>query len=238
MPIAIVSEQTSIAQRRALESEGFAVLPCPPSRNLPAPIAHHPDMVMARLGDAIFCHEGYFSENGAFFSALSALCPHIRVVGLSDAPGAQYPLDCAYNLLKMSERVFFNPKGLSPALANIMADRGLKACHTRQGYTACAVRALGERHAITADRGMAAVLTREGISVLTIREGHIALVPYAHGFIGGASGCYKSTAYFFGRIEAHPDFDFMRRFAKEAGFSLKSLSSEPLCDLGGILFIE
>jgi len=238
MPIAIVSEQTSIAHRNALESEGFAVLPCPPSRDLPAPIAHHPDMVMARLGETFFCHEGYFSENGAFFSALSALCPHIRVVGLSDAPGARYPSDCAYNLLKMGERAFFNPKGLSPTLTRILSKNGLYACHTRQGYAACTVCALGERHAITADRGMAAALTREGISVLTIREGHIALVPYAHGFIGGASGCFQSTVYFFGDLASHLDAEAMHCFAGEAGFSLKSLSSEPLCDLGGILFIE
>lgn len=238
MPTAIVSERTSIAHRRALEREGFAVISCPVSRWLPAPIAHHPDAVMTRLGEAFFCYEGYFFENGAFFSALSALCPHIRVIGLPDAPGMQYPLDCAYNLLKMGERVFFNPKGLAPALTSIIVERGLKACHTRQGYAACTVRALGDRYAITADHGMAAALAEEGISVLSIREGNISLPPYAHGFIGGASGCFQNTAYFFGDLATHPDFDAMRCFASEAGFSLRSLSSEPLCDLGGILFIE
>ncbi len=238
MPTAIVSERTSIAHRRALEREGFAVLICPVSRWLPDPIAHHPDMVMALLGETFFCYEGYFAENGAFFSALSALCPHIRVVGLSDAPGARFPADCAYNLLKMGKSVFFNPKGLAPTLANVISHRGLKACHTRQGYAACTVRALGDRYAITSDAGMAAALADEGISVLSIREGNISLPPYAHGFIGGASGCFQNTAYFLGDLAAHPDYDAMRHFASEAGFSLRSLSSEPLCDLGGIHFIE
>ncbi len=238
MAVAIVSEKISEPCRATLAQEGFFVLPCPSSRYLPAPIAHHPDMQMVILGKSVFCHEGYLNENAAFFSELSALFPHIQVVGLPDAPGKNYPLDCAYNLLKMGEKAFYNPKGLSPALAHILSKNGLYARHTRQGYTACTVRALGERHAITADLGMAAVLTCEGISVLTVGEGHIALPPYAHGFIGGASGCFGRTVYFLGDISTHPDYERMECFAKEAGFSLRSLSGEPLCDLGGILFIE
>lgn len=238
MALAIVSENISALCRAALAKEGFAVHSCPTSQRLPAPIAHHPDMLMAHIGKNLFCHEEYRRGNAPFFSKLSSLLPHIQVIELPDAPGECYPMDCAYNFLRMGGKVFFNPKGFSPALTKNLSACGLRACYTRQGYTACTVRALGARHAITADKGMAAVLTREGISVLTIREGHIILPPYAHGFIGGASGCFGNTVYFFGDYTAHPDANAMQNFAKAAGFRLKSLSTEPLCDLGGILFIE
>lgn len=238
MALAIVSKKISAPCRTALAKEGFSVLSCPSHKRLPAPIAHHPDMLMARIGKNLFCHEEYRRENAPFFSELSSLCSHIQVIGLPDAPGERYPKDCAYNFLRMGEKAFFNPKGLSPALMQTLSAYGLHACHTHQGYTACTVRALGAHHAITADQGMAAALTREEISVLPIREGHIALPPYAHGFIGGASGCFQNTVYFLGDYTAHPDAEVMRRFADEAGFALKSLSCEPLCDLGGILFIE
>ena len=238
MAIAIVSRRISAPCRAALEGEGFSVLPCPESKELPPPIAHHPDMIMASILGRIYCHETYIKETEAFFHVLHSLAPHLEVIGLPDAPGASYPTDCAYNLLPMGDKVFYNPKGLSPALSDVLSKNELRACHTRQGYTACTVRALGAHHAITADAGMAAALMREGISALTIEEGHIALPPYAHGFIGGASGCFHKTAYFFGDIKKHPDHRAIERFSREAGFSMRSLSDAPLCDLGGILFIE
>ena len=238
MPIAIVSEKANAEIRAALMREGFSVFSCPASSRLSAPIAHHPDMLMAILGKTVFCHENYRRENAVFFSSLMALRPESQIVGLPDAPEKTYPKDCAYNLLRMGERVFFNPQGLSPSLAYICREKGLLACHTRQGYAACTVRALGHDHAITADRGMAKILRREGICVLTVGEHGIALPPYANGFIGGASGCFGNTVYFFGKIETHPDYGAIRSFAIDAGFVLKSLSEEPLHDLGGILFIE
>lgn len=238
MPIAIVSEKISEAQSAALKREGFAVLPCPPLRRIGAPIAHHPDMLMAVIEGALFCCEEYFKENGVFFSVLASLCPNLQVIPLPDAPDALYPKDCAYNLLPMGKRIFFNPQGIAPSLARVLAEKGMISCHTRQGYAACTVRAMGEGHAITADRGMAKILAQEGISVLLIREGGIALPPYTHGFIGGASGCFGNAVYFSGKIEAHPDYVAIRQFANEAGFRMISLSEEPLCDIGGILFIE
>ena len=53
--------------------------------------------------------------------------------------------------------------------------------------------------------------------------------------VRGTSG---STAYFLGDITRHPSYGAMHGFADRAGFSLRSLSSEPLRDLGGIFFLE
>jgi hypothetical protein len=84
----------------------------------------------------------------------------------------------------------------------------------------------------------ARALAAAGIRVLKIREGGISLPPYAHGFIGGASGCFGGTVYFYGDLHTHPDGAAMEDFIGAAGFFAKSLSKEPLIDLGGMLFIE
>ena len=238
MALAIVSERIKAQEKAALEAEGFSVLSCPASPLLPPPIAHHPDAIMALLGKTLYCYEGYYKENAAFFEALAKACPHLTVQTLKDAQTSLYPGDCAYNLLFIGRHAFFNPKGLSPALSEACEADGFFIHPVHQGYAACTVCALGDRHAITADGGMEKALRREGISVLKIAEGGISLPPYESGFIGGASGCYEKKVYFFGNITKHPSHKEIARFLSQAGFLPVSLSKEPLCDLGGILFIE
>ena len=238
MKTAIVSEKISASCKRTLESEGFAVLPCPACTLLPAPISHHPDSLMARAGAHLFTYEGYIQKNAAFFSSLQALCPHLTVHGLAEPYGASYPEDCRYNLLTADKHAFFHPAGLAPSLIRAIGALGYREIRTRQGYAACTVLTLGDRHAITADAGLAGLLSENGVSVLKIENGEILLPPYDYGFIGGASGVYGSTAYFLGDITRHPSYGAMHGFADRAGFSLRSLSSEPLRDLGGIFFLE
>ena len=238
MALAIVSEKIREEDRASLEREGFSVLPCPRLPCLPAPIADQPDAILVILGESLYCYEGYKNANADFFSALTALRPNLKVITLPDAPAGAYPRDCAYNLLCLDRQVFYNPKGISPLLARTLEKKGFLAHPVHQGYAACTVRAIGRGHAITADAGMARALEAAGIHVLKIREGGIALPPYAHGFIGGASGCFGGRVYFYGDLRLHPDGEAMEDFIRAAGFSAKSLSKEPLIDLGGMLFIE
>ena len=238
MALAIVSEKIRAEDRAALESAGFSILPCPRHPLLPAPIADHPDAIMAILGENLYCYEGYKNANADFFAALTGICPNLKIIALPDAPEGAYPRDCAYNLLRLGRQVFYNPKGISPALARACGEAGFFAHAVHQGYAACTVCAIGEGRAITADAGMAKALETAGIRVLKIREGGISLPPYAHGFIGGASGFFGGAVYFYGDLQAHPDGDAMEDFIREAGFSAKSLSKKPLIDLGGILFVE
>lgn len=232
MITAIVSALASEKCTEALFLRGFSVLRCPKGPQ-DAPLCHHPDMQLARLGADIFCSEDFFLTGADFFSALTKK-PRV----LPDAAGARYPEDCAYNLLVMGNAFFYNPKSIAPALLQAAKARGFHAYPTKQGYAACTVCPLGAHHAITADAGMAKVLSAAGIEVLRIGAEGIALSPYEHGFIGGAGGIYKDTVYFYGDISRHPDYQKMNAFAKAAGYTLVSLSEEPLSDLGGILFIE
>lgn len=238
MAVAIVSEKISALCRASLIGEGFSLLTLPASKRLSAPVSHHPDTVLARLGRDIYCPEDYFFENGDFFQRLTALCKGLRVHPLSRRHEGRYPEECAYNMLTAAHTVYFNERALAPEIAAAAREMGYRTVFTRQGYAACTVLMLGPRRAITADAGMARVLKENGVRVLLIREGGILLPPYGYGFIGGASGVFGNTVYFFGEVRKHPSYEDMRQFAADAGFTLKSLSSEPLRDLGGILFAE
>ena len=74
-----------------------------------------------------------------------------------------------------------------------------------------------------------------GIKVSLIRPGFITLPPHEYGFIGGASGVYEKTVYFFGDVRLHPDFDKIKKAIEEEGFDWISLSDEPLADVGGFI---
>ena len=236
--IAIVSEKTSPACLQTLRARGYTPILCPQGKRTAPPLAYHPDMHLASLGGRIFCGEDFFLENRDFFRSLHSFGKAPEIIPLPDRSGECYPADCAYNLLTVGDAVFYNPKSIAPSLLSAAEALGYRLFPTRQGYAACTVLPLGAHYAITADAGMEKALPRAGIEVLKISEGSIALPPYAHGFIGGCGGTHGNAAYFYGDIRRHPDFEAMQSFATKAGFSLIPLSEEPLCDLGGILFIE
>ena len=238
MPIAVASSRISQPQIKKLSAEGFEVLPCPPSPLLPDALSHHTDMLLTRLGNTLFCYEGYKEENEEFFSTLSKHRPTLKIECLKEPMQKRYPEDCAYNLLAIGRAVFYNPKSISKTLLRRAEEMGYMLYPTKQGYAACTVLKLGEHHAVTADEGMASALEEAGICVLKIQNGGISLPPYEYGFIGGAGGCFLDRAYFYGDITRHPQFARIEAFAREAGFLPIALSDAPLTDLGGILFIE
>ena len=233
MAIAIVSPRICDECRAALAAEGFSVRLCPESDALPAPICHHPDSLMAHFSGRLFCPTDYYNKNTAFFSSLG-----YPVHTVEERHGGAYPEDCAFNLLTLGKNAFFHPRALPTAIKDALHGLGYRALPTRQGYAACSVCRVDGTHAITADMGMARVLKKAGVTVLSIEEGGILLPPYAHGFIGGASGVYGNRVYFFGDIKKHPSYAAIEDFLGRAGFTPVSLSGGPLRDLGGILFLQ
>ena len=73
---------------------------------------------------------------------------------------------------------------------------------------------------------------------IIIENGDISLPPYEYGFIGGAAGVYKNEVYFLGDISLHRSAKKICDAIRAEGFEPVSLSSEPLSDLGRILFID
>jgi len=216
---------------------GFDPILLPPDPCLGEAVASHPDTVLLKLGDEIFTTADYCDAAPYVFSDIRDAAPHIRINFTSDVRSSRYPEDCGMNALVMGRRIFARLDTLSGAIVKAAEDGGFELIHTSQGYPACTVLPLGERHAITADRGMARALSAHGVEVTLIREGHIALPPHEYGFIGGASGVFDGRVYFLGDLNTHPDSELIKRAIFNAGYEPISLSDEPLRDLGGIVFL-
>jgi hypothetical protein len=141
------------------------------------------------------------------------------------------------NALCLGKKIFARLESLSPAIKSAASTKGYELINVSQGYPACTTLKLNESTAITSDVGTARIMSENGISVTLIENGDITLPPYEYGFIGGASGVYKDTVFFLGDVTTHRDKDKILSAISCAGMKARSLSDEPLCDLGGIIFI-
>ncbi len=238
MTSVLVDERISGTCRRALELQGFNVIPLPRHKNLPEAIASHPDTLLFYAYRELFVPAEYCDIAPYVFSEIRELHPNIKINFTDDILGEKYPEDAKMNAKQFGTKLFAKADSLSPAIKDFAKRRGLELVNVNQGYPACTTLALGCAAAISADAGVARVLKDEGIDVTLIQNGDISLPPYEYGFIGGASGVYKNKIFFLGDCKKHRNHVIIEMVIKSNGYTPISLSNEPLCDLGGLVFIE
>ena len=234
MKLIIVDNRITEKCERALLLRGFTLLKLPSHKRLSKAICSHPDTLIFRLGNRLITSADYCEDAAWIFSDLREYAPEVKISFTADCLSEKYPGDCLFNALTVKDTLFAKTDSLSPSVKALAEEMGYKICHVKQGYPACSVLAFGNS-AITADVGMAEALTKNGIKVSLIRPGFITLPPHEYGFIGGASGVYDDTVYFFGDISQHPDFEIIKNAIEAEGFSWVSLSDEPLADFGGFI---
>ena len=229
----LVDERISEDCFKALSERGFSPVRLPKIPTLPSAIASHTDIIAFKLLDTIFFSKAYFN---AFFDVLSPLC--IKNIHLTErSQGVNYPLDAIFNGLFICDKLFCKADTFSSEILEKAREKNIRIVPVKQGYPACSALKISENAAITADRGMEKALTAEGIEVLLIESGGISLPPYEYGFIGGAGALHGECVYFFGDISLHPNGKEIIEFIEANGKMALSLSSEPLVDLGGMIFL-
>ena len=216
---------------------GFRVITLPPDPSLGEAVSTHPDTLLFRSGNEIITTADYCDAAAYVFSELRECLPGLKISFTSDERGEKYPTDCIMNALVVGNKIFAKLDTLSYAVRDFALEHQMELVHTRQGYPACTTLVFGN-NAITADEGMARALTSNGVNVTLIRAGHISLCGCEYGFIGGASGVFGKEVYFFGDVLLHPDGELILDTIRRAGFTPVSLSTAPLTDLGGMIFIE
>ena len=234
MKLLIVDNRLTEKCERALLVRGFTLLKLPSHKQLGSAGESHPDTLIFCKDDRLITTAEYCDEAAWIFSDLREYLPHLKISFTADSFGSKYPADCLFNALTIGNKIFARTESISYAVKEFAENNGYEICHTNQGYPACSVLAFGNS-AITADQGMADLLSKSGVKVTLIRPGFISLPPHEYGFIGGASGVYDNTVYFFGDISLHPDFEIIKNAIEAEGFSWVSLSEEPLCDFGGFI---
>lgn len=237
MKTVIVNEEISRDMERGLLIRGFYPLKLPRHQSILSAVGAHPDGLIFKLGNELITTADFCDCAPYVFSDLRERCPWIKISFTSDEPSSTYPYDAPMNAKVIGNCLFAKTDTVSSAVIDLAQKCGLTVCHTNQGYPACTTLSIGNR-ALTADLGMARVLTQHGVEVTLIENGGIALPPHEFGFIGGACGVYDSAVYFFGDINSHPSADTIKTFCAECAHEIICLSSEPLVDLGGMIFAD
>ena len=212
----------------------FEVTLLPPDPCLAAPVASHADMLLFRIGNAVFIHEKYAEVAGETVTRLRER--GMTVITASGPRGEKYPFDVGLNCAVLGGALLCRKDSAAPEILSFCEARGVPAVNVRQGYAACSSLFFGNS-AVTADPSVAVAAESLGAEVLRIRPGHIALSGYDTGFIGGASGVRGREIYFFGDVDAHPDGEKIRDFAAERGMECVCLGDGPLTDLGGMMVL-
>lgn len=234
--IALVDNRIPAAAVRALELRGHRVLPLPACNALSAPLASHPDMLIARLPDTLITTAEYCEHAAYIFSDIRELSD-VRICVCDEEHGKSYPTDAILNVLTLGKKLFAKCDTASHSVLSAAREMGYEIINVKQGYPACTVLPLGDGAAITADCGMARIMREHGIRVTLTQNGGIALPPYEYGFIGGCAGVFQKTVYFIGDPKTHPSADKILSAIESEGYSYVSLCPGTLLDLGRIIFI-
>ena len=199
----------------------------PPFEKLLHPVSGHPDMLMAKIGDALFIHREY--------EAGQRILTDLGVpFFLSEkAVGHTYPDDIALNCFSASRCLFGKISAISDEVKSFAAREGLTLKNVAQGYAKCSS-AVIEKVLVTADRGICAAANVEGLKTMLISPGRIGIEVYDTGFIGGASVTLnENTIGFFGSLASHPEGEGIRAFFEKNGIEVVELSDGALFDYGG-----
>lgn len=234
--LAITSHNFPKEAENALKTLGHRVLRLPPHPNLPAPVASHPDMLLFFAPNAIYCTKSYYAIAMREVEEISTVYG-APIQFIETEYGNTYPDDVLLNALPLGQNLFCNTKTVAKEILEI----GLPACHVNQGYTKCSALPIGNHALITSDASIAEKGVEIGMDVLQIQAGHITLLGYDYGFIGGCASFAPrgniDTVFFCGDVSKHPDYNRILRFCKANCMRIKSLSNFGLCDVGTIFML-
>ena len=231
--LAFLSSNSPEILTKTLSQRGIPVVTLPPFSLLQKPVASHADMLLLACEKTLFVHKDYaFSSSEALKNAFG------DTVFIDEPISSEYPHDILLNIAIVGGEVFANVNFASKTVLSFLEKQGKRIHNVKQGYAHCSTCIVNDKAIITADVGIANAAQKAGIDVLKISSGNISLSGYDHGFIGGASGYDSKHVYFCGSLEFHPDGESIKSFCQKHGKIVVELSSSPLVDVGGILFVE
>ena len=225
---------TAIADR--LRDFFHHVILLPADEKIDVPVSHHPDMNFAVVRDTLITDENYYLCNAK--EAIDRICflGGFKLALSKDRRSADYPHDVGFNALILGNILIGRLDALSGNILALAEECGLKPINVKQGYTACSTLSVPSKNLIfTADRGIASVCERHGADVVRIPDKTgITLSGYNCGFIGGCTGVWEDTVFFYGDPQEHPSLEPMCQVLEKRGIETVPLSADMLTDYGGI----
>lgn len=212
--------------------EGVKTIVPPPVACLPPAMQQHADLQICHLWEKVLVSapevHAYYKEKLSPFG-FEILCGETYI-------GSTYPKDAAYNIARVGNVAFLNPKTADPTVVRLLSNRGIRIISVRQGYTKCSILPVGEDALITADKGIASAAKLIGFSVREIEPGGVKLDGFSYGFLGGATGKIDDkTIYVNGSLQSHPSAKEIFAFLQKRGIILKERSIPIPIDVGSVL---
>lgn len=233
---AIVDQRMPQNIQARLFELGFSVISLPPFSRLDAPVSSHPDMLMLPLGDRLFVCKEYYGENAPLLDDIANKTGR-TLFAVDAAVSSQYPNDVGLNLLVFGKHLLGRIDKTPPEILDYAVARGYLPHFVKQGYAKCSTAVLGDRAIISSDPSILSAANSFGADTLAISPGGVSLPGYEYGFLGGACGAVDDRIFFCGSLDAHPDGGAITDFCRGHGFSVISLSDQPLFDVGSIFFL-
>lgn len=235
--LAIIGESADKKTIQALEELGFQIIILPADERLASPISAHADVLLCVIAQTVFCELEYYEKNKYILKPIEAYGYSIVKCKLDRRK--EYPYDIQLNQAVTGRYILGKKSACAKEILDFAKDRELEYLSVKQGYAKCSSLILNESSVICADDGIINALNNINISSQKIENGvnEIMLNGYDYGFIGGASAVYEKTVYFFGDVSRHRDYERIKKFCSERGFTLHCLSNGALTDIGGAFFL-
>ena len=235
--LALIGCNTPSKAVEALERLGFLPVILPSDTRLSPVVCSHADMLLFPLAHNIFCSREYSDRARAVFELLEDY--GYNVVKCDVEIAEKYPDDTPFNIAVCQGYMISNTARFPREIAEYAKNNGFYILPVKQGYSKCSSLVLGNSAIISADSGILRAASSCGIPTLKITNSPnaVSLDGYNYGFIGGACGVFDSTVYFVGDVGNHPEGDMISDFCCLYGFKVESLTTDQLCDVGGIFFL-
>ena len=216
----------------AVDIQGVTCIKPKPIPTLPLSMQMHADLQLCHLGENVLLAA---PETYAYYNEM--LSPFGYKVLCGKTPlGSTYPMDAAYNIARVGNAAFHNPKITDPVALSYFKENGISLIPVKQGYAKCALLPLDTHTIVTSDDGIKKEAEKNGFSVLHISPGGVLLSGFPYGFLGGAGGKLSpDTMYITGSLSAHTDREKILAFFEKKSIKIREGSIPNPVDIGSIV---
>lgn len=231
--IAIIAGNANDEIINNLEEIGFTVIKTIECIDTYEEIMYHPDIVITKISDnEIIIDPKYYDYYKDKLDSFD-----ISIYKGYKTVEDKYPKNIIYNAAIIGENAIHNFKYTDRRLTELLKTKKMNFINVNQGYTKCSTVTIANKAIITSDKTIYTKSKDHGIKSLLIDSKQIILPGFEYGFIGGASGFYKDTLYFTGKIDTHSSRNDILSFLEDMDIKVKYLSNKPAIDLGSIIFL-
>ena len=225
-----LSENANMRLKKSLRGKGYQLIEIKKTDAVYHAVSSHADIYLCKFSDELVVAkeqllliQNDLQNNEVKYTA-----------GISELD-YQYPQNIKYNAAQLGNYLIHNTKYTDPQILASAGKLGLQLLHVKQGYSKCNLVIVNDHSVITSDEGMAGVFKKHDIEFLLVKQGHVRLTDFPHGFLGGASGRVDNEIIFNGNLSAHPDFEKIKEFIHRKGLQVTYFEEYPLEDIGSII---